>query len=262
MREEDPNDKRVDVSEVQISTFRLKIHSIESFGTFDGPGIRFVVFLQGCPMRCLYCANPDTMRYDTGEYETVDSLFGQVMRVRPYFSSGGGVTASGGEPCCQAQNLVPFFKKLKEQGIHTALDTNGYVMNRHVEELLKWTDLVLLDIKQMDSSMHEIITGRDNGRILNFASYLKSIGKPCWLRYVLVPGLTDNPEHLHSLGRHFREYENIEKLEIQPYHKLGMHKWQLLDKKYPLEDVPVNTTEQLAVAKEIFETYFEEVVIN
>jgi pyruvate formate lyase activating enzyme len=202
------------------------------------------------------------MKYDGGELLTTDELFDKAMRVRTYFSGGGGVTASGGEPCCQAKNLIPFFKKLKEHGIHTALDTNGYVMGSYVEELLNWTDLVLLDIKQMNASMHEIITGRENQRILKFAHYLKTIGKPVWLRYVLIPGLTDKPEDLHALGSHFSEYENIERLEIQPYHQLGMHKWELLNKKYPLQDVPLNTTGQLADAKSLLENYFKEVVVN
>jgi pyruvate formate lyase activating enzyme len=248
--------------EINLQNCNLKIHSVESMGTYDGPGIRFIIFLQGCPMRCLYCANPDTMRYDEGEYQAIESLFDQALRMKPYFSSGGGVTASGGEPCCQAKNLIPLFKKLKSQGIHTALDTNGYVMNDNVKELLKWTDLVLLDIKQMDSSMHEVITGRDNKRVLNFASYLKSIGKPSWLRYVLVPGLTDKQEDLELLGEHFKSYENIEKIEIQPYHTLGKHKWQLLDKKYPLEDVPLNSEENIQRVKGTFEQYFKEVVVN
>ncbi len=259
------NNQKVSIStlsETKLENKSLKVHSVESLGTYDGPGIRFIVFLQGCPMRCLYCANPDTMRYDEGEYQSIESLFDQAIRMKPYFSSGGGVTASGGEPCCQAKNLIPLFKKLKSQGIHTALDTNGYIMNESVKELLKWTDLVLLDIKQMDSSMHEVITGRDNKKILEFASYLKSIGKPSWLRYVLVPGLTDKHEDLESLGEYFRSFENIEKIEIQPYHTLGKHKWQLMDKKYPLEDVSLNTEENIQRVKSILHNYFKEVVVN
>jgi len=249
-------------TKVSQETCVLNVHSVESFGTFDGPGIRFVVFLQGCPLRCLYCANPDTMRFNQGENRTIDSLFDEAMRMKSYFSSGGGVTASGGEPCCQAKNLIPFFRKLKENGINTALDTNGSVINRFVPELLELTDLVLLDVKQMDASMHEILTGKTNDKVLSFAEYLKEIGKPTWLRYVLVPGLTDKPAHMHQLGEYFQHHQNIEKLEIQPYHKLGAHKWKLLDQKYPLEGVPENTPQQLAIAKEIFTPYFKEVVVN
>ncbi len=240
----------------------LNVHSVESFGTFDGPGIRYVAFLQGCPFQCLYCANPDTMKPGKGENKTVDEVFNEAIRIKPYFSGGGGVTISGGEPCCQAKNLIPLFKKLKDQGIHTALDTNGYIMSRHVEELLTLTDLVLLDVKHIDPSTHEIVTGRNNRKVLEFAEYLRKKGKTVWLRYVLVPGLTDNKEHLHQLGEHFRNYENIEKLEIQPYHKLGAHKWQLMGMDYPLEGVPENTADQLIQAKSIFEQYFTEVVVN
>ena len=248
--------------DAERGTCLVNIHSIESFGTLDGPGIRFVIFLQGCPFRCLYCSNPDTMQFMQGEDRTIDSLFDQAMRFKPYFSNNGGVTVSGGEACCQAKKLVPLFTKLQEHGVHTALDTNGYVMNRHVEELIEKTDLVLLDVKHIDTSIHEVITGKSNDKVLNFANHLKKIGKSTWLRYVLVPGITDNPKHLHALGEHFKSFENIEKLEIQPYHKHGVHKWKALEKKYLLKEVPENTPEQINQAKEIFDRYFQEVVVN
>ena len=240
----------------------LNVHSVESFGTYDGPGIRFVMFLQGCPFRCLYCGNVDTMPYGEGKEKSVEEIYNEVIHMKSYFSNGGGLTASGGEPCSQAKQLIPLFKKLYENGVHTALDTNGHIMNHYVKELLDYTDLVLLDVKHIDSAHHKVITGRENTKTLNFASYLREIRKPFWLRYVLVPGLSDNPEHLHQLGQRFQSYENIEKLEIQPYHKLGVHKWKLIGKEYPLEGVPANTPEQVELARSIFSQYFEEVVVN
>ncbi|MEM9339099.1 MAG: pyruvate formate-lyase-activating protein [Bacteroidota bacterium] len=240
----------------------LNVHSVESFGTYDGPAIRFVAFFQGCPFQCLYCANPDTMHFGEGQPYTVDALFEQVMHMKPYFTNGGGFTASGGEPCFQAKGLIPLFKKLKQAGIHLALDTNGYLMNKYVRELLDLTDLVLLDVKHIDASIHRSLTGKGNEKTLDFASYLKTIGKPMWLRYVLVPGWTDQTECLHRLGQRFAEYANIEKLEIQPYHTLGTHKWELLNKEYVLKDVPANTEEQVAHARRIFMNYFNEVVVN
>ena len=240
----------------------LNVHSIESFGTIDGPGIRYVVFLQGCPFSCLYCANSDTMKYGEGKDHAIDEIVKKAVNAKSYFAYGGGVTVSGGEPCSQARALTKFFKELKKEGIHTALDTNGHIMNHRVEALLEYTDLVLLDVKHIDSSMHEIVTGKSNEKTLAFADYLKKHNKPMWLRYVLVPGLTDKPEHLHQLGKHFKNFENIEKLEIQPYHKLGVHKWEHLGKEYPLEGVSENTPLQLEEAKTIFEQYFDEVVVN
>ncbi|MFY0627654.1 MAG: pyruvate formate lyase-activating protein [Reichenbachiella sp.] len=256
------NNKRVIVAEKQTREELLNIHSIESFGTFDGPGIRYVLFLQGCPFKCLYCANPDSMNFADGKDYGIKEVVKEATHMKSYYTNGGGVTVSGGEPCCQAKQLIKLFTQLKEEGIHTALDTNGHVMNHYVKELLELTDLVLLDVKHIDSSMHEIVTGKDNEKTLAFAKYLQEINKPFWLRYVLVPGLTDNPNHLHQLGKYFKDYENIQKLEIQPYHKLGVHKWKHMDKEYALENTPENTDEQLTKAKKIFEQYFKEVVVN
>lgn len=254
--------KTILVSEREIREELLNIHSIESFGTFDGPGIRYVLFLQGCPFECLYCANPDTMKFEDGKDYAITDIIKEAVNMKSYYTNEGGVTVSGGEPCCQARQLIKLFTTLREQGIHTALDTNGHVLNHHVKDLLELTDLVLLDVKHIDDSMHEIVTGKSNAKTLAFAQYLQEINKPFWLRYVLVPGLTDKPDHLHQLGEYFKDFENIEKLEIQPYHKLGVHKWKHLGKDYPLEGTPENTTEQLEKAKAIFEQYFKEVVVN
>ncbi|MCV9386194.1 pyruvate formate-lyase-activating protein [Reichenbachiella ulvae] len=250
------------IVEVAEKTEVLNVHSVETFGTYDGPGIRYVLFLQGCPFKCLYCANPDTMSFDGGKNYPIDQIVKESVNMKSYFINGGGVTVSGGEPCCQAKQLIKLFKELKARGIHTALDTNGHVMNKYVEELLEYTDLVLLDIKHINSSMHEIVTGRGNEKSLAFADYLRKHNKPFWLRYVLVPGLTDKPEHLHQLGQYFQDYESIEQLEIQPYHQLGVHKWELLGMEYPLVGTPENNPGQLLNAKSIFDQYFKKVVIN
>ncbi|MFY0608419.1 MAG: pyruvate formate lyase-activating protein [Cyclobacteriaceae bacterium] len=246
----------------ELKTDSLKIHSIESMGTYDGPGIRMVVFLQGCPFACVYCANPDTMDCEGGEWYGIDKIVEEANHMKAYFKSGGGVTVSGGEPCVQAKQLVKLFTKLQAAGIHTCLDTNGHVFNHYVEDLLEVTDLVLLDVKHIDSAVHERITGRTNEKTLQFADYLEKTGKPFWLRYVLVPGLSDEPRHLHDLGAHFENFTQLRKLEIQPYHKLGVHKWEHMGMEYPLKDVPENTEEQLAIAKSIFEGYIPNVVIN
>ena len=182
--------------------------------------------------------------------------------MRAFFANGGGVTVSGGEPCRQARQLIPLLKNLQAKGIHTCLDTSGYIMNRYVQEMLEYTDLVLLDVKHIDPAIHEKITGRSNENTLAFASYLEEHDRPFWLRYVLVPGLTDDPKHLHELGKHFQSCKQVRKLEIQPYHKLGVHKWKKLGKKYELEHTPENTIEELRAAKGILEQYFDEVVVN
>ncbi len=256
------NVKTLLFSEKEVKRDLLNIHSIESFGTFDGPGIRYVLFLQGCPFKCLYCANPDTMKFEDGKEYRIADVVKEAMNMKSYYTNGGGVTVSGGEPCCQAKKLISLFEQLKIEGIHTALDTNGHVMNQYVKNLLELTDLVLLDVKHINDSMHEIVTGKSNHKTLEFANYLREIEKPTWLRYVLVPGLTDKPEHLHELGEYFKDFKNVEKLEIQPYHTLGEHKWEHLGMDYPLKGTPVNTKDQLDKAKEIFEQYFKEVVVN
>ncbi len=250
------------VTEKENNMDMLNIHSIESFGTYDGPGIRYVLFLQGCPFQCLYCANPDTMKFEDGKDYPMDEVLREVRNMKSYFGKEGGLTVSGGEPCCQARSLITLFAQLKVEGIHTALDTNGHVLNHYVKELLELTDLVLLDVKHIRTEQHQKITGKGNEKTLAFAEYLRRIAKPFWLRYVLVPGLSDDPRHLHELGAHFQDYKNLKKLEIQPYHQLGVHKWAHLGLEYSLADTPENTKEELARARAILEPYFKEVVVN
>ena len=242
---------------------KLRVHSYESMGTFDGPGLRFVVFLQGCPFRCLYCANPDTID-PVGESKLTDPdyIFDQVVSMKAFFGRRGGVTFSGGEPTVQAEALVPLCQRLKEAGFHICIDSNGTVWNEHVEALFRTVDLVLLDVKEIDPERHEAITSRSNARTLETAAWLEREGHPFWLRYVLVPGLSNDDDHLHRLGRHFADYKQIERVELLPYHTLGVHKYEAMGLDYQLKGVKENTPEQLGHAAAILRTYFPQLVVN
>lgn len=242
---------------------QLRVHSYESMGTFDGPGLRFVVFLQGCPFRCLYCANPDTID-PVGESKLTDPdyIYDQVVSMKAFFGRRGGVTFSGGEPTVQAEALVPLCQRLKEAGFHICIDSNGTVWNEHVEALFRTVDLVLLDVKEIDPERHETITSRSNARTLETAAWLESEGHPFWLRYVLVPGLSNDDDHLHRLGRHFADYKQIERVELLPYHTLGVHKYEAMGLDYKLKGVKENTPEQLDHAAAILRTYFPQLVVN
>ena len=241
----------------------IQIHSIESLGTFDGPGVRLVLFLQGCNFKCLYCANPDTIDLK-GESTLYDpeELMKLARSQRPFFGKRGGITVSGGEPLLQAKALVPFFKQLKAENFNTCIDTNGSVLNDDVKELLRSTDLVLLDIKEANNDAHKRITHASNTNTLRMARYLNEHSIPTWVRYVLVPSYTDSHEHLHQLGQYLQGMDNVQKIEIQPYHKLGIHKYKALGWPYELDGVPQNTTEKYKTAHSIFKQYIAEVVIN
>lgn len=240
----------------------LKVHSYESMGTFDGPGLRLVVFLQGCNFKCLYCANPDTITLKGGTPTETEEIVKLAISQKAFFGKKGGVTVSGGEPTLQAKGLVELFKRLKEEGIHTCIDSNGSVYNDDVEELLNYVDLVLLDIKHFDVTLHKNLTEQPNTKTLEMAKRLEERGTKFWLRYVLVPGYTDQQEHMHAMGQFFANFQHIEKLEILPYHKLGMHKYEHLGMEYKLMNVKENSTDQLELAKSIFEKYFKLVVVN
>ena len=241
----------------------IKVHSYESMGTFDGPGLRLVVFLQGCPFRCLYCANPDTISVNGPCIDTKeDDILEMAISQKPFFGKKGGITFSGGEPTMQAEGLLPLFKSLKDNGIHICLDTNGGIWNRNVEELLQLTDLTLLDIKQFNLERHRLLTGQSNERTLRLASWMEEMGKVFWVRYVLVPGFTDFEEDIRNLGRQFGGYHCIQRVEILPYHKLGVHKYEAMGLNYQLKDVPENSVEQLRVAEDLFKEYFDMVVVN
>lgn len=241
----------------------IKVHSYESMGTFDGPGLRLVVFLQGCNFRCLYCANPDTIDLKGESKETsIEEIVQMAMSQRPFFGKKGGLTFSGGEPTVQAKELVPLFRRLKEQGIHICLDTNGSIWNEQVEVLLELTDLVLLDVKQRNDERHHQLTGRSNEQTLKTAEWLEKHNKPFWLRYVLVPGYSNAEEDIRALGVHFQNYHMLQRVEILPYHTLGVHKYEAMGQSYKLKGVKENTPQQLDAAQALFEEYFSNVYVN
>ena len=231
-------------------------------GTYDGPGLRLVVFLQGCPFRCLYCANPDTISFDGGKPTEIEDIVRMAVNQKPFFGKKGGVTFSGGEPTSQAKELLPLVKRLHEEGINVCIDTNGGVWNPAVEELFKEVDLVLLDVKQINPARHESLTGRSNTQTLKTAQWLEDTGKPFWLRYVLVPGISDFEEDIRTLGEHFKDYRMIQRVEILPYHTLGIHKYETLGQEYALKDTKTNTPEQLQKAESLFKEYFSCVMVN
>lgn len=241
----------------------IRVHSYESLGTYDGPGIRLVVFLQGCNFRCLYCANPDTIDAKGESKETApEEILKMAVSQKPFFGKKGGITFSGGEPTFQAKALVPLFKMLKETGIHICVDTNGGIWNEDVKELLSLADLVLLDVKQFNPNRHRILTERSNEQTLRTAAWLEENGKPFWLRYVLVQGYSAFKEDMEALGEHFKDYKQIERVEILPYHTLGVHKYEAMNMEYKLKNVEYNTPEQLEDAKNIFQKYFKTVYVN
>ncbi len=241
----------------------IRVHSYESLGTYDGPGIRLVVFLQGCNFRCLYCANPDTIDAKGESKETApEDILKMAISQKPFFGKKGGITFSGGEPTFQAKALIPLFRMLKEAGIHICVDTNGGIWNEDVKELLSLADLVLLDIKEFNDARHKILTERSNTQTLKTAAWLEENQKPFWLRYVLVPGYSFFREDIEALGDHFKDYQSIQRIEILPYHTLGVHKYEAMNMEYKLKNVKQNTPEQLEEAKALFEKYFKTVYVN
>lgn len=231
-----------------------RIHSEESAGTVDGPGIRYVVFMQGCPLRCKYCHNPDTWNLNGGIEVSVDELLQNILKYKEFMSfSGGGVTISGGDPILQVRFLTELFKKLKEHNIHTALDTSGYTMiTPELNELLKYTDLVLLDLKQLDNVKHKALTGFDNIRILNFLTHLENLKVKTWVRYVVIPTISDDLEYAKQYANFVKKYGNVEYVELLPYHELGKYKWETLGLKYQLSDIHAPTKEKMKAIKTIF----------
>ena len=230
-----------------------RVHSFESFSTVDGPGVRFVIFLQGCPLRCKYCHNRDTQDVNLGEIYTVDEVVEKVLNYKEYIAENGGVTISGGEPLIQLDFVIEIFKKLKEHNIHTTLDTSGFIDVDKLNDLLDYTDLVLLDLKQMDDDSHKDLIGVSNEKILKFAKHLSDNNIPMWIRHVLVPGHTDNEEHLIRLKEFIQTLNSVEKVEVLGYHTMGKDKWELLGEAYPLEGVPEASEQDVLKAEEILE---------
>ncbi|MFI3292259.1 MAG: pyruvate formate-lyase-activating protein [Rikenellaceae bacterium] len=239
----------------------LRVHSYESMGTVDGPGLRFVIFLQGCNFKCLYCANPDTISMKGGDEIPDNEVYRMITDMKPYFGRRGGVTFSGGEPTLQASAIIPLVERFKSVGIHTCIDTNGSVWNEDVEKLMGLVDLVLLDVKQIDPSKHLSLTKLSNERTLRTAKWLEEHGRPFWLRYVLVPGISTDEEDIESLGQTLVGFKMIQQVEVLPYHRLGVHKYESLGMEYQLADTPECTPEQINIAENILNKYFDNVVV-
>ncbi|MGP1424129.1 MAG: pyruvate formate-lyase-activating protein [Prevotella fusca] len=252
------------VENTQTDFFKLKtddnmlqVHSIESFGSVDGPGIRFVIFLKGCTMRCQYCHNPDTWSRAGGQLRSVDDVLAQAQRYQSYWGEKGGITVSGGESLLQIHSLTELFRKAKSLGINTCLDTSAQPFSRDsssfpaFEELMKYTDLILLDIKHIDSDAHKQLTGWRNENILDCARYLSDIGKPVWIRHVLIPGINDDDESLRNLRAFIDTLRNVERVDVLPYHALGVYKWKQLGIPYALTEVKSPTEESVRHAQRI-----------
>lgn len=232
------------------------IHSTESFGAADGPGVRFIVFMQGCHMRCRYCHNPDTWKMDGGDEVTADEILKRALRFKPYWGKDGGITISGGEPLLQIDFVIELFKKAKELGINTCIDTAGNPFTKEdpffskFEELMKYTDLLLLDLKEINPTRHKDLTGFDNSNIIEIAKYLSEINKPVWIRHVLVPEHSDFDEDLDALGDFIDTLSNVDRVEILPYHTLGKFKWENLGIPYTLESISPPSAERIENAKQ------------
>ena len=228
------------------------IHSFETFGTKDGPGIRFVLFMQGCPLRCLYCHNPDTWDIADRKYVlTPEEVLSDILKIKSFIRNGG-VTVSGGEPLLQAEFVTELFKLCKAEGLHTAVDTSGYILNNSVKEVLRYTDLVLLDIKHIDPQKYKNLTARPLEPTFHFMEYLAEIQKPAWLRYVLVPGFTDDVKDLNNWAKYASKFQNVERVDVLPFHQMGLHKWEQIEQQYKLKDIATPTHAEIDKAEGIF----------
>lgn len=238
-------------TEKNDTKYYAKVHSIESFGTLDGPGIRFVIFLQGCSLKCKYCHNRDTWDINSGEYKSLDDIFEKILRYKNYIKNGG-VTCTGGEPLLQYEFLIELFKKLKKQGIHTCIDTSGMVaLTDKIKELINLTDLFLMDIKHINPQKCKDLVGFSNEKELNFIRFLSDNGKPMWIRQVLIPGFTDDKQDLLDLKDFINSLKTVQKVEFLPYHTMGKYKWHDLGLKYELDDVRDANDDDIKRAKEI-----------
>lgn len=237
------------------------IHSLESCGTVDGPGIRFVVFMQGCPMRCQYCHNPDTWTTDENQKMSVEDIMSRYNSVKEFLQNGG-ITVTGGEPMMQMEFVTELFKSAKAQGVHTAIDTSGVLFNKNntekVDELLKYTDLVLLDLKHIDDEEHKKLTSHSNKNILDFAQYLSDKEIPMWVRHVVIPTITYNEEYLARLGKYLHNLKNLKAIDVLPYHTMAVPKYEKLGMTYPLADISALEREQAIKARDIIFQNFKQ----
>lgn len=241
-----------------------RIHSIESCGTVDGNGIRFIVFMQGCLMRCQYCHNRDSWDEDAGVEKTVEDLMKEIRPYKHYFrASGGGVTVSGGEPLLQAEFVKELFMACKAEGIATCLDTNGFVRNhdQRIDDVLEYADLVMLDIKQMQPQKHIDLTKVSNKSTLRFAKHLHKINQPAWIRYVVVPTITDDIESAKMLAEFIQPMENVERIELLPYHEIGNFKWDAFEGEYELAHISPPPRETMLKLVDLFKSYDLNVIV-
>lgn len=229
-----------------------RVHSIESMGLVDGPGIRTVIFFQGCALRCRFCHNPDTWDFSGGDTYTATQLVKKISRFKPYFKDNGGVTFSGGEPLMQPEFLAEALKLCKQEQIHTCIDTAGYGMGCY-DEILSHTDLVLLDLKHIYETDYQKMTGKPMNHFLQFLDALKEHQTKLWIRHVVVPGLTDSQSHMEALKSYIDTIPNVQKVELLPYHLLGTNKYEVMNLPYSLEGVPAMDRE---TTRKLQETYF------
>ena len=235
------------------------IHSIETFGLVDGPGVRYVIFLQGCMMRCKFCHNADTWKINKPN-QSAEDILKKALRYRPYWKDNGGITVSGGDPRLHIDFLSELFNLAKKEGVHTTLDTCGQPFTYQepffskFKQLMQVTDLILLDIKHIDEKEHKKLTGHTNENILDLARYLSTIQKPIWIRHVLVPTINTDEKDLKRLRQYLDTLQNIERIEVLPYHTLGAYKWKELGLKYPLEGIQPPTMKQIQFANDILKT--------
>lgn len=233
------------------------VHSIETFGSVDGPGLRYILFLKGCRLRCAFCHNADTWDLSSEDQRSADEILDHDERYRSYWGSEGGITVSGGEPLLQIDFLIELFKKAKQRNINTCIDTAGEPFTKEgewftkFEELMHYTDILLVDIKHIDRNKHIRLTGKPNDNILEMFHYLSDINKPIWIRQVLVPGWTDDIDDLKKTRAFIETLSNVKKIEILPYHNMGAYKWEKLGMKYPLEGVEAPDKDSIALADKV-----------
>lgn len=230
-----------------------RIHSIESMGTLDGPGVRTVVFMQGCPLRCVYCHNPDTWKPEEGRNIAADELFRQIIKYKPYFNNGGGVTFSGGEPLLQSEFIARVMKLCRENHIHTALDTSGCIVSEQAMEVLSLSDLILLDIKMLTDELYQKYIGCSISNVLTFLSQAEKLQKQVWVRHVVVPGLNDTQDSIKQLDRLTQNYRCIKQVELLPFRKLCLEKYERLQLPFPLSDTPELSQKRLEELEQLIQ---------
>lgn len=231
-------------------------------GTYDGPGLRLVVFMQGCNFKCIYCANPDTIAINEGRLVSIEEVVRRAVNEKPFYGRKGGITFSGGEPMVQARELIPLFKRLKEEKIHICVDTNGSIFNKYVKELLCYTDMVLLDVKAIDPTLHKEITQQDNSQVVRTARHLAQNGIPMRIRCVMLPGYNDTPEAIKHIAETYKDFTNIDRIEVLPYHQYGVHKYEALGWEYKLANLEEHTPSQLEAIEREFQKHFPKVWVQ